>query len=668
MKRVIRVLPKDRGSILWLIGAVSLLALGGAFLAEAVSVDLVRAAAQNSARAWAFALVEGAAGLPKNVVTATDTANASPVSIQARDPGFVFRYKVWNASGKLVYDTNQPVALDSTETILQAVGGPVTKTVLAGTPYTRAGQSKKAGEPAYFSESLVPIIRQGAIVGIIDVYMNQTQEVALFRKSLLTTMSIIAVAVLLAGGLPGIMVYRKMQDQRVSQESALFAADHDSLTGLANRRRLGEWAKLALAWNGRTGASMATMLIDLDHFKDINDSYGHAAGDAMLKMFADRLSESVEAEDIVARLGGDEFVVLQVGVPQPAGAAALAQRILDAVSKPYDYNGIQLNYSASIGVAVSPDNAEGWDSLLSAADAAMYKAKAEGRGSVRFYEVGMDKAFRQRREVEDELRRATELRAFQLAYQPLYSFKNGELLGFEALLRWPEGWSPRSPVDFIPVAEESGLIIPIGAEVLEVACNTAAAWDEPLKVAVNLSRVQLEQADVVTVVQSALESSGLDPARLELEITEGLLLNHSASVLDQLSQLRAMGISIALDDFGTGYSSLSYLWRFKFDILKIDRSFISEMHLSRKASAIVKTIVLLGKILGLQVTAEGVETQEQADTLGQLGCDKAQGYLFSRPVSKAEADQLVMNKSLPEGTPDLILELRSGIDEVASVC
>jgi diguanylate cyclase len=437
------------------------------------------------------------------------------------------------------------------------------------------------------------------------------------------------------------MVYRKMLAHRTAQAEALFLTEHDNLTGIANRKSLGETAKTALAWSRRNKGYVAALLIDLDRFKDVNDSFGHGAGDEVLQAFALRLNSAIRTEDLAARLGGDEFVILQVGMTQPDGASSLADRVMEILAQPYEVGGLQLTCGASIGVAIGPTDAAEWDPLLSCADAALYKAKAEGANTICFFEAGMDAIFRERRRLEIDLRRAVKTNALQLAYQPLFSFHDGGLLGFEALLRWPESWAPQSPAAFIPVAEESGLIVPIGAWVLETACRTAAAWTKPLKIAVNLSPVQFRHGDVVAVVEEALKASGLDPGRLELEVTESLWLQDTDAVFAQLTRLRAMGISIALDDFGTGYSSLSYLWKFPFDKVKIDRSFVMGMELDPKAGAIVNTIVALGRTLDLIITAEGVETRAQARALSEAGCDQAQGYLFGRPLSSSSARELI---------------------------
>jgi diguanylate cyclase (GGDEF)-like protein len=443
------------------------------------------------------------------------------------------------------------------------------------------------------------------------------------------------------------MVYRKMMAHRAAQAEALFLAEHDNLTGIPNRKRLGETARAAMAWTRRNKSHIAALSIDLDRFKEVNDSFGHGTGDKLLKAFAARLNSAIRAEDMVARIGGDEFVILQVGMAQPSGASALADRLMKVLSDPYDIGGSQLVCGASIGVAIAPTDAGEWDTLLSCADTALYKAKSEGRNTVCFFEAGMDATLRERRRIEADLKRALETNAFQLAYQPLFSFQDSSLLGFEALLRWPEGWDPQLPAVFVPIAEESGLIVPIGAWALETACRAAASWASPVKIAVNLSPVQFRHGDILAVVEKALNASGLDPARLELEVTESLWLQNTDAVLDQLTRLRKMGISIALDDFGTGYSSLTYLWKFPFDKVKIDRSFVMEMEVDPKATAIVNTIVAMGRTLELTITAEGVETQAQARALRDAGCDQAQGYLYGRPLSQLSADALANTVPAP---------------------
>jgi diguanylate cyclase (GGDEF)-like protein len=612
-----RFLSNDSAIVASLAAMILLVALGGVKLGRVVAANMLRADAESTSRAWATTLDDAIDEIPAILDGAPPSAKTKHLLENASQVGDIYRYKVWNKTGRVVFMAERSV--------LSRAEGHV---------------GKPPQNPAYFADSYIPIKRNGAVIGVFEVYLDQTADKALYERAFLLTESIIAIAVLLAGGFPGFMVYRKMMAHRAAEAKALFLAEHDSLTGMPNRKRLGEAAKAAFAWTRRNQSYVAALLIDLDRFKEINDNFGHAAGDEVLRTLAIRLNSAIRDEDMAARLGGDEFVILQVGMAQPNGASSLADRLMKILSEPYEIGDSQVMCGASIGIAVAPTDAQEWDTLLSSADTALYKAKAEGRNAVCFFEAGMDATIRSRRRLEVDLRRALETNAFQLAYQPLYSFHDEGLLGFEALLRWPQAWEPQSPAAFIPVAEESGLIVPIGAWVLETACRTAAAWPDSLKVAVNLSPVQFRQGDIVAVVEAALNASGLDPERLELEVTESLWLKNTDAVLEQLAQLRKLGISIALDDFGTGYSSLSYLWKFPFDRVKIDRSFVTEMERDSKAMAIVNSIVAMGKSLHLTITAEGVETPTQAHALSKAGCDEAQGYLFGRPLSETLAHAL----------------------------
>jgi diguanylate cyclase (GGDEF)-like protein len=639
--RALRLLSTDGKRILFLAFIVLLLAFGGIELSRVVAANMLRADAQSTVSAWAGSLVESADDIPAIIAGAAPSARTDHLLRDATEVGDIYRYTIWDRNGHAVFSSERKSFPSAAKTTTNNEWGRIAGTVLSGGRFTEIGVSKSSENPPYFAESYLPLRQNGAVIGVLEVYLDQTDDHALYQQSFLFTESIIAIAVLLAGGIPGFMVYRKMRDHRRAQAEALFLAEHDSLTGLANRKLLAETAHNTLTWSRRSNSYVAALVLDLDRFKEINDTFGHSVGDEVLKIVATRLTSAVRAEDMVARLGGDEFVVLQVGMNQPDGATYLATRLLTVLAAPCEINGLQLICAASIGVAISPTDAEDWEGLLSRADVALYRSKGEGRGNASFFETGMDAMFRERRRLEADLRRAMETRAFHLAFQPLVNFQGGELVGFEALLRWPEGWEPQSPATFIPVAEEAGLIVPIGAWVLQTACNAAAAWTKPLKIAVNLSPLQFRHGDIVAVVDEALKSSGLAPDRLELEVTESLWLQNTEVVLDQLTQLRSRGISIALDDFGTGYSSLSYLWKFPFDKVKVDRSFVTQMKIDPKAAAIVDTVVALGRTLALTVTAEGVETAEQANALKDAGCDQGQGYLFGRPLSGAAATDLI---------------------------
>jgi len=411
-------------------------------------------------------------------------------------------------------------------------------------------------------------------------------------------------------------------------------AHHDALTGLPNRVLLRERATEALQ-QARRGAKLTMLCLDLDHFKAVNDTLGHPIGDLLLKAVAARLQGCVRKMDTVARIGGDEFVIMQNQIDSPQQADALARRLAEAVREPYDLDGHQVVISASIGVAVAPNDGDDADRLLKNADTALYRAKSEGRGLYRFFEAAMDARLQQRRLLELDLRRAFISGDFQLHYQPIVDAQSEEIIGVEALLRWKHHTRGMvSPAEFIPVAESIGLIVPLGEWVIRQACSDAAKWPKDVKVAVNLSPAQFVSQNLVAAVTAALAESNLSSNRLELEITESVLLTDNQATLATLHQLRDLGVRIAMDDFGTGYSSLSYLRSFPFDKIKIDRSFIAELGDREDCTAIVKAVAGLGANLGMTTTAEGVETAEQLRLVREQGCTEIQGYYFSpaRPM------------------------------------
>jgi diguanylate cyclase (GGDEF)-like protein len=379
------------------------------------------------------------------------------------------------------------------------------------------------------------------------------------------------------------------------------------------------------------------LCLDLDHFKSVNDTLGHPVGDQLLKAVADRLRRCTREPDTIARLGGDEFAIIMTSMTQPTDAAALCRRVREAISKPYDLDGHQIVVDISIGISFAPFDASEPDQLLKNADMALYGAKADGRGVYRFFEPEMDARMRQRRELEMDLRRALVNGEFELHYQPLVNLQDNDITGFEALLRWRHpARGLVSPVEFIPVAEETGLIVPLGEWVLRQACTETAPWPGHLKVAVNLSPAQLKSRNLVQVVTSALAAAGMAASRLQLEITESVLMQNTFATLGTLHQLRNLGVQIAMDDFGTGYSSLSYLRSFPFDKIKIDRSFIADLSNGAEPLAIVHAVTNLAKSLSMISTAEGVETQQQLEKLQAVGCNEMQGYFFShaRPADE----------------------------------
>jgi diguanylate cyclase (GGDEF)-like protein/PAS domain S-box-containing protein len=434
---------------------------------------------------------------------------------------------------------------------------------------------------------------------------------------------------------------RKLTEQRVHH-----VAQHDVLTGLPNRSLLQDRLSQAIACSTRNGRPVWVMLIDLDRFKFVNDSMGHKAGDVLLVTVAARLRSSLRDSDTVARLSGDEFVVILSEHSDEPLTPAIVQRVMDAVAQPVLLGNKEFFVTCSIGVAVYPGQGTTGDNITEHADVAMYRAKKLGRNNFQFYTPAMNEEALERVRIEGALRNALERDEFVLHYQPQVDLKSGRIVGMEALIRWnhPElGMVP--PGRFVGVAEETGLIVPIGAWVMRTACAQNKAWQDAglprLRVAVNLSARQFGASDLLQSLESALDETGLDPACLEIELTESLFMSDVTPAVELLHRMKALGVNLSIDDFGTGYSSFSYLSRFPIDVLKIDRSFVSDITVDANDAAIVTSIIALAHNLKLAVIAEGVETREQLDYLRSHGCDEMQGYYFSRPLAAPEFEQLL---------------------------
>lgn len=432
-------------------------------------------------------------------------------------------------------------------------------------------------------------------------------------------------------------------------------ARHDALTSLPNRVLFHEELEQGLR-RTKSGDQLAVLCLDLDHFKDINDSLGHPIGDALLKEVGRRLKATVGEHDTVARLGGDEFAVVQIGRSEETAARSLAGRLVEVIAAPYEIDDHQIVIGVSIGISLSPQDGSNPDELLKNADLALYRAKADGRGTYRFFETGMDARAQARRLLEMDLRAALQRDEFQVYYQPIRDVASGRVVAFEALLRWNHPQRGLiAPINFIPLAEETGLIVQLGEFVLRSACTDAVTWPDDVDVAVNLSPVQFKSPNLIASVTDALAASGIDARRIELEITESVLLQNSEATLATLHELRAMGVRISLDDFGTGYSSLSYLRSFPFDKIKIDQSFVRDLGANREAQAIIRSIVSLGKALGVTITAEGVETEAELSCLRAEGCHEGQGFLFSKARPNAEIIGLLQAQRGIDGDEDAAL-------------
>ena len=450
-----------------------------------------------------------------------------------------------------------------------------------------------------------------------------------------------------------VATHEDITEKRHAELKIEHMAHHDALTELANRIRLNERLEQALAH--ACGSMIAVHHLDLDRFKAVNDTFGHHTGDRLLKIVASRLRELIRDSDTIARMGGDEFVIVQAPIAGRDQATSLAERVISAVSEPFVIDGHQAAVGASIGVAVSPDDGAAPEKLLRNADLALYRAKEDGRGTFRFFEAAMDEHMQSRRSMEQDLRQALPAGEFELHYQPVVNLQTGTISGFEALIRWNH---PKrgliAPATFIPLAEESGFIVPLGEWVIRQACLTAAKWPEHLHVAVNISASQFRSAGLMQVIVGALATSGLKPTRLEIEITETVLLQDKATTLAILHQLRALGVRIAMDDFGTGYSSLTYLQCFPFDKIKIDRSFVKDITDNAGSLNIVRAVAAMANGMGMTATAEGVETTEQLDRITAEGCTEMQGYLFSRPLPAADIERLFLSKQKAEAASDRI--------------
>ncbi|WP_409190749.1 putative bifunctional diguanylate cyclase/phosphodiesterase [Bradyrhizobium sp. RDM4] len=440
-----------------------------------------------------------------------------------------------------------------------------------------------------------------------------------------------------------VATHEDITEQRKAELQIAHMAHHDALTDLANRALLGWRLEQALA----QGGMFAVHHIDLDKFKAVNDTLGHLAGDTLLKDVGRRLRELGRESDTIARMGGDEFVILQTPISDSAEAGVLARRVVERLSAPFEFDGHQAVTGASIGIALAPSDGTMPELLLRNADLALYRAKNDGRGVQRFFEPSMDQEVQSRRALEQDLRNGLAAGEFELHYQPIVKADVPEISGFEALIRWRHPQRGLvAPNDFIPLAEEIGLIVPVGEWVIRQACATASRWPNHLHVAVNISAAQFRHPGLTEVIVGALAASRLDPRRLEIEITESVLLQDRDATLATLHQLRALGIRIAMDDFGTGYSSLTYLQCFPFDKIKIDRSFVSGVASDAGSLSIVRAVVALARGMGMTTTAEGVETDEQRERIAAEGCTEMQGYLFSRPVPAAEIERRFL---LPEG-------------------
>ncbi len=642
-----------RRAIILMVFAVAILAAGSAMTVKLTTDQLISDDTRGDAGDWAQFIAVNIPDLKQ--IAAGELPNASSMAfLQAtRRYGQVFQFVIFNRHGysQLLGDREKIGLVGMSEFSAEAA-----RAIATGQTIIDVSNGKTAGLPKYFARAYVPIITNGDPIAVVAAYVDETKARSQHYLDIMVAAVVLCLITALAFGVPAIGWYLRTKEKQQADRRIQFLAHHDALTGLANRTRLIERLDSALAMLPATGGHVAVHFLDIDQFKEVNDTLGHAAGDYLLSTLGRRLRELSRIEDMVARLGGDEFVVVQTGVVGKEQAEDFARRIASVLSEPMIFKEQEIRANVTIGVAIAPDDGETAELLLKHADLALYSGKATGRNRICFFMPKMDEALQARVALEKAIRDATLNDGFVLHYQPVFKIGTARLVGFEALLRLPApDGTLIPPSTIIPAAEDMNLIDKIGALVLHEACRTAAAWPKELTIAVNLSPAQFESETIVAVVTGALKESGLDANRLELEITEVLLLGNSESTMKQLRELKALGVSIVMDDFGTGYSSLNYLWKFPFDKIKIDRSFMRDFDKSgRDVETVVKSIIALGRELRMQVTVEGVETLKQADFLTGADADQVQGFYFGRPVPASEIGATVLadfRNSLPTNSP-----------------
>jgi diguanylate cyclase (GGDEF)-like protein len=649
--------------LLGLLVGLAVTALLLAWLVRGASAQLLHVDAEHVAQAWAqFAsgsieelepLLQGA---PLGEATRRDL-------LRHRKVQEVFRFKLFDRQGVPVLvsdDLDKPTPAAPQRDAIGHGNPKVRDLVLGGQPWIETKRGQDATRPAIYSEAYVPILREGRVIGVVEVYVDQTERARRIQGAFgMVAAGVFALLTMLAAVF-GTWWLRHLHIERQAEERAHYLARHDVLSGLLNRNSFKEALEESAWRHAGGGPGFAVLCVDLDHFKEVNDTQGHAAGDDMLRQVGDRLRALVRSGDRVARLASDEFALLLAGAATPDSVTTLADRVIAALAEPFVIDRASISSGCSIGAAIFGVDAAAPDEVLHKADLALQRAKEAGRGAFHFYDAALDRRMDERRQLVRDLRAALDAAqgaegsdsalASQLAlhYQPLLAADGLAVEGYEALLRWrhPQR-GPIPPVEFIPLAEDSGLIVPLGRWVLVTACTAAAQWAGELTVAVNLSPAQFGAGALDELIRDVLLQTGLPAARLEVEITESLLLTHTEEVTATLKALDALGVKIAMDDFGTGYSSLSYLWRFPFHKVKIDRAFTLHLVDDPRVQLIVRSIVSLARSLGLRVNAEGVETEAQLKLLQDLGCDELQGFLLGRPLP---LDQLAQRPVLAERT------------------
>jgi diguanylate cyclase (GGDEF)-like protein len=627
--------------------AVGMVVLGCAVLfgINAAVNRAVSADAEHKAEEWATYFIEQMPNLDRLIATGNPDARQNEVIKTAAKVGDVFRFKLYNQRGDLTLVSGEGVA-----TVLTASdddGHHVVEVMRTGISKVSLNDGTgKENRPPVYVEAYVPIIDDhGGFRGVVEVYIDQTATASLFKTSFAALSIALALALALAFGLPMMAYLLRSKQASEARQRAEYLAHYEPMTGLLNRATFSD--KLDSILRGRErGQRLALVLVDVDDFKVINDTHGHEAGNEFLIHVANCITLMCRETDVVARPGGNEFILALIDRSE-LEAIELVERLRRLLGQPILIQGKSIAAKLSAGVYLVKPDADGIEDAMHKADMALYQAKLDGGNICRLFSEELENGMRARRELEQLIRRTAEQEGFELHYQPLLHTDSGACAGFEALLRLPDGKGGYiSPLTCIPVIEAMGLINVVGKWVIEEATRTAATWPSHLFVAVNLSVTQFEDGQLGGHVKNALAATGLKPKRLELEVTETLLMQNTDSIAQQLGELRKLGIALAMDDFGTGYSSLGYLWQFGFDKLKIDQSFVAALnHQDKKPREILDTIIMLAHKLEMTVTAEGIETADQAEVLSALGCDQVQGFLYGRPVPASEIALLLLENT-----------------------
>jgi diguanylate cyclase (GGDEF)-like protein len=647
--------PSRRRNIAML--AAALIGVVGATLslAKFTTSSLLEQDAVSTGQAWAGYLAKNIPDLTQIANGAYPSAASMKFFEQSQRVGSVFRYKIFHPDGRLRLVSDELTAVGTDKMNLGAHNTTAASVIAAGRPFADVKEGTTPNRPAYFAEAYVPVFANGRPIAIVEAYTDQTEKRARFERAFAVTGGAFSLLTALVFCIPAVAWYRRTRERDRTERLNQFLAGHDPMTGLLNRARLVETLDEAITNIPVAGSMLAVHLVDFNRFNEINDTLGHDAGDLLLTTTAARLRALAGSDDMVARLGGDEFAVVQM-LQYDEQARDFADRLRAALTEPLRFQDQEIVPAISIGVALAPKDGDSSKRLLKSADLALYRSKRDGRNAIRFFEPEMTAALRNRIELEKTLRKALADNRFVLHFQPLFEMPSRRLAGYEALVRLQaEDGTMVPPLVFIPMAEELQLIGKIGEFVLHEACRTAATWPDHLTIAVNLSPTQFEDGGISNTVADALARSGLAPHRLEVEITESLLLADSEPVMRQLRALKALGVAIVMDDFGTGYSSLSYLWRFAFDKIKIDRSFMLGLDGSgRDAATVINTIIALGRELGIRVTVEGIETARQLEFLERTGADQVQGFFFGRPVPATDIAAEIVADFLRSKQPSIV--------------